>query len=114
MHTLGVHSEIGTLRTVLVRGPELADHRLNPDDRHDLLFGDVLRVHEAQKDRYDFVLKMRERGVEVLELHDLPAETMSTPRAHAWILDRPVTANDMGPGTIPLTARRTLNKEIDR
>ena len=34
----------------------------------ELLFDDVIWVHEAQKDHYDFVLKMQERGVEVLEL----------------------------------------------
>src|SRR5262245_54392950 len=32
-------------------------------------------VNEAQNDHYDFTLKMKERGVEVLELHDLLAQT---------------------------------------
>ena len=73
MQTFGVHSEVGQLRTVLVCRPGLAHQRLTPGNRADLLFDDVLWVHEAQKDHYDFVLKMRERGVEVLELHDLLA-----------------------------------------
>jgi arginine deiminase len=67
-----------------------------------LLFDDVLWVHEAQKDHYDFVLKMRERGVEVLELHDLLAETMNDKAARAWVLDRRVTANDVGLGLAPI------------
>ena len=77
MQTFGVHSEVGKLRTVLVCRPGLAHQRLTPGNRADLLFDDVLWVHEAQKDHYDFVLKMRERDVEVLELHDLLAETVA-------------------------------------
>jgi len=53
-------------------------------------------VHEAQKDHYDFVLKMQERGVEVLELHDLLAEAMDEPEARRFVLDRRVTANMIG------------------
>ena len=102
MQTLGVHSEVGTLRTVLVCRPGLAHQRLTPGNRADLLFDDVLWVHEAQKDHYDFVLKMRERGVEVLELHDLLAETVADKDARGWVLDRRVTANDVGPGLAPI------------
>jgi arginine deiminase len=102
MSMFGVHSEVGTLRTVLVCRPGLAHQRLTPGNRADLLFDDVLWVHEAQKDHYDFVLKMRERGVEVLELHDLLAETMGDAQARDWVLDRRVTANDVGMGTAPV------------
>ncbi len=101
MATLGVHSEVGTLRTVLVCRPGMAHQRLTPGNRADLLFDDVLWVDEAQKDHYDFVLKMQARGVEVLELHDLLAETVSDKEARGWILDRRITANDVGPGLAP-------------
>src|SRR5881394_3749238 len=63
---VGVHSEVGTLRSVMVCRPGLAHQRLTPGNRAELLFDDVLWVHEAQKDHYDFVLKMKKRGVEVL------------------------------------------------
>jgi arginine deiminase len=102
MQTFGVHSEVGTLRTVLVCRPGLAHQRLTPGNRADLLFDDVLWVHEAQKDHYDFVLKMRERNVEVLELHDLLAETVADKDARAWVLDRRVTPNDVGLGLTPI------------
>jgi arginine deiminase len=102
MATLGVHSEVGTLRTVMVCRPGLAHQRLTPGNRADLLFDDVLWVHEAQKDHYDFVLKMRERNVEVLELHDLLAETVADKEARAWVLDRRVTPNDVGLGLTPI------------
>jgi arginine deiminase len=98
MQTFGVHSEVGKLRTVMVCRPGLAHQRLTPGNRAELLFDDVLWVHEAQKDHYDFVLKMRARDVEVLELHDMLAETVSDPQARAWVLDRRITPNDVGVG----------------
>jgi len=100
--TFGVHSEVGKLRVVMVCRPGLAHQRLTPGNRAELLFDDLLWVHEAQKDHYDFVLKMRDRGVEVLDLHDLLAETLVNPKARAWVLDRRVTPNDVGPGTAPV------------
>jgi arginine deiminase len=98
MQRLGVHSEVGKLRTVLVCRPGLAHQRLTPGNASDLLFDDVLWVHEAQKDHYDFVLKMRERGVEVLDLHELLAEALADREARAWVLDRRITRNEVGPG----------------
>ena len=83
MREFGVHSEVGKLRTVMVCRPGLAHQRLTPGNCHDLLFDDVIWVHEAQKDHYDFVLKMQERGVEVLDLHDLLAETLEDKEARA-------------------------------
>ena len=99
MHEFGVHSEVGRLRTVMVCRPGLAHQRLTPGNCKDLLFDDVIWVHEAQKDHYDFVLKMQERGVEVLELHDLLAKILENKEARDFILDRRVTANSVGPGT---------------
>jgi arginine deiminase len=61
-----------------------------------LLFDDVIWVHEAQKDHYDFTLKMKERGVEVLELHDLLAQTLEDKEARTFVLDRQITENAMG------------------
>ena len=94
----GVHSEVGKLKTVMVCRPGLAHQRLTPGNCHDLLFDDVIWVHEAQKDHYDFVLKMRERGVEVLELYDLLAQTLVDAEARGWVLDRRISANSVGRG----------------
>src|SRR6185503_7356473 len=94
----GVHSEVGKLRTVMVCRPGLAHQRLTPGNCHDLLFDDVIWVHEAQKDHYDFVLKMRERGVEVRELHDMLGQTLASKEARAFVLDRRITANAVGVG----------------
>ncbi|WP_026619382.1 arginine deiminase [Ensifer sp. WSM1721] len=96
MRNFGVHSEVGKLRIVMVCRPSLAHQRLTPANCHDLLFDDVIWVHEAQKDHYDFVLKMQERGVEVLELHDLLAETLADDEARTFVLDRRITPNVLG------------------
>jgi len=96
MRKVGVHSEVGKLRTVLVCKPSLAHQRLTPGNCHQLLFDDVMWVHEAQKDHFDFVLKMQQRGVEVLELHDLLAETMEQVEGRRFVLDRLITPNSVG------------------
>ncbi|MCP1365538.1 arginine deiminase family protein, partial [Halomonas sp. BBD48] len=95
---LGVYSEIGKLRKVLVCSPGLAHQRLTPSNCDDLLFDDVLWVNQAKRDHFDFVTKMRERGVDVLEMHNLLTETVKYPEARQWILDRKVTANQVGLG----------------
>src|SRR5512145_2132315 len=98
MQEVGVHSEVGKLRTVLVCRPGLAHQRLTPGNRADLLFDDVLWVTEAQKDHAEFVCRMMERGVEVLELHEMLARVFDDPAARAWVLDRRITVNDVGIG----------------
>ena len=100
MAVVGVHSEVGKLHTVMVCRPGLAHQRLTPGNCKDLLFDDVLWVQEAKKDHYDFVLKMEERGVEVLDLHDLLEETLQNNAARKFVLDRRVTKNAVGPATI--------------
>ncbi|MCO5316337.1 MAG: arginine deiminase [Solirubrobacterales bacterium] len=94
----GVHSEVGRLRRVLVCSPGLAHKRLTPTNSDSLLFDDVLWVENAQRDHLDFVNKMSSRGVEVMELHDVLAETMAVPGARDWLLDRKITDNNVGPG----------------
>src|SRR5919197_5622638 len=89
----GVHSEVGKLRKVLVCAPGLAHRRLTPSNADDLLFDDVMWVENAQRDHADFVNKLRERGVDVVELHDLLAQTMAIPDAKDWLLDRKIITN---------------------
>ncbi|MET9622894.1 arginine deiminase [Streptomyces sp. NPDC006464] len=97
---LGVHSEVGRLRKVLVCSPGLAHRRLTPTNSDDLLFDDVMWVENAQRDHADFVNKLTQRGVEVVELHNLLTETMAIPEAREWLLDRKIIANEVGLGLI--------------
>ena len=96
----GVHSEVGQLRKVLVCAPGLAHRRLTPTNADDLLFDDVMWVENAQRDHAEFVAKLRFRGVEVIELHDLLAQTVAMPHARAWLLDRKIVANEVGVGLV--------------
>ncbi|MFF4738588.1 arginine deiminase [Streptomyces sp. NPDC001262] len=96
----GVHSEVGRLHKVLVCAPGQAHRRLTPTNAEDLLFDDVMWVENAQRDHADFVNKLTQRGVEVVELHDLLAQTMAIPEARSWLLDRKITANQVGLGLI--------------
>ena len=90
---VGVHSEVGKLRTVVVCRPSLAHQRPTRGNCHDLLFDDVIWFQEARKDHYALVLKMRQRGVEVLELHDLLEQTTCDPYGFS-IVKLPPTALD--------------------
>jgi arginine deiminase len=85
---LGVSSEVGTLRTVIVHRPDLAHERLSPTNCHELLFDDVIWVRRARQEHDAFVDLMRERGVEVLLFHGLLAETLDQPDAREWVLAR--------------------------
>jgi arginine deiminase len=95
-----VHSEVGKLRKVLVCSPGLAHERLTPTNCDELLFDDVLWVQNARRDHFDFMDKMRDRGVEVVELHNLLTETMAIPEAKAWLLDRKIVPNEVGLGLV--------------
>ena len=92
-------SEVGRLRKVVVCRPGLAQKRLTPANCKALLFDDVLWVAQARNDHDAFTSAMIERGVEVLELHDLLATTVGDPLARAWLLDRKLGANFIDGGT---------------
>ena len=96
----GVHSEVGRLRKVLVCAPGLAHRRLTPSNNDELLFDDVMWVENAQRDHADFVNKMTQRGVDVVELHELLAGTMEIPGARDWLLDRKIEPNHVGVGMV--------------
>lgn len=96
----GVHSEVGRLRKVLVCSPGLAHERLTPTNSDELLFDDVMWVENAQRDHLDFTNKLKNRGVEVVELHDLLGQAMDIPEARTWLLDRKVIANRVGLGLV--------------
>ena len=98
--TYGVHSEVGRLRKVLVCAPGLAHRRLTPSNNDELLFDDVMWVENAQRDHADFVNKLTQRGVEVVELHELLAQTLAVSGARDWILDRKIVPNQVGLGLV--------------
>ncbi|MGI4812602.1 MAG: arginine deiminase [Janthinobacterium lividum] len=97
---LGVYSEAGKLRTVMVCRPGLAQRRLTPANSASLLFDDVIWVDKAVQDHDIFTAAMRERGIEVLEFHDLLTRICGDAAARDWILDRRIVEEEVGTGML--------------
>jgi len=97
MTTFGVNSEVGKLRKVIVHRPDLSLKRLTPSNHDELLFDDVLWVERAEWEHDQFTQVMRERGVEVLYVMDLLAETLaSSETARRLIIDQVATEYTVG------------------
>ena len=108
---LGVHSEVGKLRQVIVHRPGLELSRLTPQNIRGLLFDDVLWAQRAREEHDAFVAALRDRGVAVHYFGRLLAETLELPRARDFVLDRVFTAELVGPALVrPL---RRLAGDLD-
>jgi len=99
----GVHSEVGKLHKVMVCAPGKAHNRLTPSNCDELLFDDVLWVERAKRDHFDFMIKMREQGVDVVEMHNLLTETLALPEARNWILDQHIVPDEVSLGILKET-----------
>ena len=95
---LGVHSEVGKLKRVMVHGPGLEHSRLTPSTAEELLFDDVLWVAQAKREHAAFCEAMRERGVEVFEAEQLFAEALDLPAAKDWVCDHILSDRQVGIG----------------
>jgi arginine deiminase len=93
---LGVDSEIGPLREVIVHRPGLELDRLTPDNISGLLFDDVLWAARARNEHDAFVEALREHDVTVHLFGDLLAEALADPAARESALDRVCTADSLG------------------
>jgi arginine deiminase len=94
---MGVHSEVGTLRRVLLHRPGVELKRLTPTNKDELLFDDVLWVKRARQEHDVFADTLADRGVEVLYLQELLAETLENEAAHASLIERTLATTPLGP-----------------
>jgi arginine deiminase len=94
----GVHSEVGTLRKVMIHRPDLELKRLTPANHDELLFDDVIWIKRAIQQHDAFADILTGRGVEVYHLEDLLVDTMGITEARQWVLDRAVSPATVGPG----------------
>lgn len=78
-HPIHVYSEIGELRTVLLKRPGRELENLTPEYLERLLFDDIPHLPVIQKEHDYFASALQNRGVEVLYLEKLMAETLSLP-----------------------------------
>jgi len=95
--TLGVGSEVGALRQVIVHRPGLELSRLTPRNCDELLFDDVLWASKAREEHDHFAEVLCARGITVHHTGTLLAETLALPEARAFVLDRVCTPELLGP-----------------
>ncbi|WNV87456.1 arginine deiminase [Umezawaea sp. Da 62-37] len=111
IRTLGVHSEVGTLREAIVHRPGLELSRLTPSNCDELLFDDVLWAAKAREEHDTFAQVLRDHDVVVHHTDVLLAETLALPDARAFVLDRVCTPELVGPTLVePL---REFTEKID-
>lgn len=97
MGQLGVYSEVGKLRKVLVHRPGLCLERLTPQNRTEFLYDDVVWVERAVEQHDAFTDVLRDHGVEVLYVQDMLAESIaSSEEARSYIVDRAVSSYTVG------------------
>jgi arginine deiminase len=101
MGRFAVGSEVGRLRGVLLHEPDLELTRLTPSNVHELLFDEIMWVERAQLEHRAFAQVLRDRGVEVLLLGDLLAETLGDETARKELLDQVVTVDAFGQSLAP-------------
>jgi len=94
--SLGVDSEVGRLRKVLVHRPGLEHTRLTPTNAEELLFDDLIWVKRAKEEHDAFVSVMRDRGVEVIDAEELLTDVLDVPEAREWVLDRVLDERHVG------------------
>src|SRR3954465_9459500 len=76
-----VDSEVSRLATVMLPRPGAELARLTPRNNDSLLFDGIPWVSRAQEEHDAFAEALRARGVEVLYLVDLLAETLESEQA---------------------------------
>nr|WP_246006256.1 arginine deiminase [Georgenia muralis] len=95
-----VASEVGNLRQVILHRPGREMSRLTPSNKDELLFDDVLWVARAQAEHDRFAQVLTERGIEVLYLEQLLAESLENVDARRYVLDHVVDERVYGLGAI--------------
>jgi len=73
---INVFSEIGKLETVMLHRPGNELGNLLPDELQNLLFDDIPFLEQAQKEHDYFAEVLQAKGIEVLYLEDLAAESL--------------------------------------
>jgi len=94
---VGIHSEVGTLREVIVHRPGLELDRLTPANASDLLFDDVMWAERAREEHDEFSTILTQRGVRVHHFATLLAEALATEEGRAFAVDRVCADERFGP-----------------
>lgn len=109
-----IDSEVGPLKQVILHRPGREMSRLTPSNKDDLLFDDVLWVSQAQVEHDRFAAVLRERGVEVLYLEELLAQTLENLDARRFVLDHVVDGRIYGLGALDALRNHVDNLDSGR
>ncbi|HZC41290.1 MAG TPA: arginine deiminase [Streptosporangiaceae bacterium] len=109
--SLGVYSEVGQLRQVIVHRPGLELARLTPENIDDLLFDDVMWARKAKEEHDVFAEALRDKGVRVHYFGQLLGEVLEQPEGRAFVLDRVCTPEMLGPALVDPVRR--LFEDLD-
>ncbi len=83
-----VYSEIGKLKTVMLHRPGKELENLAPDILHRMLIDDIPYLKIAQEEHDAFAHVLRQRGIKVLYLEDLLAESLTDEKVRRAFLDQ--------------------------
>ncbi|MGN5883649.1 arginine deiminase [Staphylococcus simulans] len=86
-HPIKVNSEIGKLKTVLLKRPGKELENLVPEYLEGLLFDDIPYLKVAQEEHDKFAQVLRDEGVEVVYLEDLAAEAIEDPEVRKQFIE---------------------------
>jgi arginine deiminase len=100
---VGIDSEIGRLREVVVHRPGRELDRLTPGNVAELLFDDVMWADRARREHDEFVEVLVNHGVRVHLFADLLAQALATDAGRRFAVARVCTDERFGP-----TAAREL------
>lgn len=109
--SLGVRSEVGQLRQVIVHRPGLELSRLSPQNISEMLFDGVVWVAKAKEEHDAFVESLQAKGVRVHHFAQLLAEVLELSEGREFVLDRICTEEIVGPTLVdPI---RSLFEDLD-
>ncbi|MDO5719641.1 MAG: arginine deiminase [Actinomycetaceae bacterium] len=109
--SLGVFSEVGPLKQVIVHRPGKEMERLTPSNMGELLFDDVLWLSQARRDHDVFSSVLREENVDVLWFDDLLETALQLDEAREHVISRVFTEEFYGVTAAEILAQyaRTLS-----
>lgn len=91
-----ITSEIGRLKTVMLHRPGAELENLTPTYLGELLFDDIPYLEVAQREHDAFADLLRSKGVEVLYLEDLAAESLADESVRREFIQEMLSASKQG------------------
>ncbi|WP_071461287.1 arginine deiminase [Bacillus massilinigeriensis] len=107
-HPINVTSEIGTLRTVMLKRPGKEVENLTPEYLQRLLFDDIPYLPIIQREHDYFAETLKNRGIEVLYLEKLVSETLSNSDIKNQFLDEMLAESQMSANGATATLKEYL------